>query len=242
MGQAANAQAGLIDRSNWIGDESFVKAVDRAGGVPGMVRWTTLTETYVLALLEGNEILPPHLCAEVEKASGVPCEELRDDLVWFRDGAGYPIAYAASLERDDPALAEAAIRSRYQSSAANNDEISLRDAMHRLFGPEKGVAWWSSVSLTEERHTGAIELVNHETAARISAGCENLLFTLERGMVSVWDLIWNLSVSDRHKEIRPEVHADVAYLLKTISQYMVELRGLKSCADNRVADLKEEEA
>ncbi|MGE7136185.1 hypothetical protein ACQKIE_00975 [Luteibacter sp. NPDC031894] len=188
-----------------------------------------MAEEFVLALLQGNEILPPHLCAEVEKASGIPCEELRDDLLWFRDGASYPIAYAASIERDDPALAEAAIRNRFQavsSATPDNTDAAVRDVLATLFGKKEHAPWWGSVALTCWSEP-VLAKADTDTLGAIANGAENLMYSIERGIAAGNKMIWSAIQSNwaNMSEI-----ADFTYFLSSIGEYAIELRELKSNA------------
>lgn len=227
MGQAATKIDASSAGRTWIGDDAFIRAVNKVGGVEAMVRRTTLSEAFVLAILEGNEILPPHLCAEVEKASGIPCEELRDDLVWFRDGASYPIAYAASIERDDPALAEAAIRSRFQPAQdATPADTDAGSVLATLFGKKETAPWWSSVALTSWSEP-MLAKADTATLETIANSADNLMYSIERGIAAANKMIW-AAIQSGWAET--DEIADLTYFLSSVGEYAIELRELKSNA------------
>lgn len=68
------------------------RAVEVAGGQTALARLIGVTQGLIWHYVR-NAQPPPERCAEIERATGVTCEELRPDVDWDRDEAGNVTGY-----------------------------------------------------------------------------------------------------------------------------------------------------
>ena len=71
-------------------------AIERAGSQRKLAEAIGVAHSFVPQLLSGHRPIPEALCAKIEAATGVPCEELRPDVQWVRK-RGRVVAYLVPL-------------------------------------------------------------------------------------------------------------------------------------------------
>lgn len=89
-----------------MNENAIQRAVDIAGGQTALAKAIGVTQGLIWHYANGNQTPPPERCVEIERATGVRCDELRTDLHWDRDDAtgavtGYRVRFptAASVEQ-----------------------------------------------------------------------------------------------------------------------------------------------
>jgi DNA-binding transcriptional regulator YdaS (Cro superfamily) len=141
--------------------DAFARAVKNCGGILSSAERTGDAGESILEAIFGGVTPAAWLCVDIERAcsGSVKVEEMRDDLVWFRDGAGEIIGFAEPLDHSKREL-ELAIRGSREDVAAGAlidgqwDAASYRAGMLRavdsaevnrlLTGTYAGVTDWSS--------------------------------------------------------------------------------------------------
>lgn len=78
-------------------------AVRAAGGQSALARAIggPVKQAHVWAWLNRNTKVPADYCPAIERATGVKCEQLREDLDWVRNEAGEVTSYCVHIENND---------------------------------------------------------------------------------------------------------------------------------------------
>lgn len=63
-------------------------AIAAAGSQRKLAESIGIAHSFVPQLISGRRPIPEAICARIEDATGVRCEELRPDVEWIRDPAG----------------------------------------------------------------------------------------------------------------------------------------------------------
>jgi len=81
------------------------RAVDKADGQTALARKIGCSQGLIWHYVNGTQLPPPERCKEIERVTGVTCDELRPDVEWDRDDSGAVTGYrvrfptAASVEQ-----------------------------------------------------------------------------------------------------------------------------------------------
>jgi DNA-binding transcriptional regulator YdaS (Cro superfamily) len=75
------------------------RAVEAAGGQTALARLIGVTQGLIWHYVR-NAQPPPERCADIERVTGVACEELRPDVDWDRDDAGRVTGYRVRFSTD----------------------------------------------------------------------------------------------------------------------------------------------
>lgn len=78
-------------------------AVRAAGGQSALARAIggPVKQAHVWAWLNRNTNIPAEHCPAIERATGVRCEDLREDLTWNRDDDGSVVEYCVPVKSKD---------------------------------------------------------------------------------------------------------------------------------------------
>lgn len=77
---------------------AIIRAVESIeGGQAELARRLGLKPQQVNQWVKDNRRVPAAHCPAIESATGIRCEQLRDDLVWTRDEAGQVTGYHVPL-------------------------------------------------------------------------------------------------------------------------------------------------
>lgn len=84
--------------------KALKQAVSAAGGQSALARAIggSVKQAHVWAWLNRNTKIPAEHCPAIERATGVRCEHLREDLTWNRNDDGDVIEYCVPVNPADP--------------------------------------------------------------------------------------------------------------------------------------------
>lgn len=93
--------------------KAMQKAIEIATGQTALARMLGCTQGLVWHYLNGGRQIPPERCKDIERFTGVSCDELRPDIEWDRDHSGAVIGYrvkfsTAATVDPDPSTVESA--------------------------------------------------------------------------------------------------------------------------------------
>jgi DNA-binding transcriptional regulator YdaS (Cro superfamily) len=74
------------------------EAVRIAGGQAALARKLNLKQGHVWDWLNRNSGAPLEHCPAIEAETGVPCEQLRDDVTWLRTNDGRVSGYVVRIK------------------------------------------------------------------------------------------------------------------------------------------------
>lgn len=107
--------------------DPVARAIRQMGGISKASSRTTIDHPQLLQIIFGGDAVDPRDCVLIERGcmQKVTCEEMRDDLLWFRDAGNEVVGFAERIDSQAADL-DAAIKARFAETtvAAKDDRTT----------------------------------------------------------------------------------------------------------------------